>query len=401
MKILIKSATLFLPTVGWGINQDLYIDDSQLSLTAPQNFKPDRIIDASNQWVLPAMVDLHTYPCPPNQLNPDKAIRHELASALKSGFSQIVIPPNILIPKNRDPSPQIFKLGALSHQLEESHLNDLNGMSENGYIGFTMADKPIKNLKLLRQFYQYAASFNYKIAIQPIEPSFSYHGVVNEGVISERTGMSGVPAIAEAIAISQQLLLIEDTGITAHFSGVSTHQAVELISSAQSKGLKVTADTIMSHLHLTEIDCAEFDSNCFVYPPLRTEMDRVALLKGINDGVINAISSYHVPLTQEDKLAPFKDCKPGISSIDTFLSLGYKLVLRDELSFKTLINAISNSPRAIFNLPQSQDIIIFDPNVEWIPSEDTLLSKGLNNPFCGFPLPGKISEVLFLDKLTS
>lgn len=392
MKTTIKSGHAFLPNIAWDQKIAITIDDANIAVETNPN-TISNAIDAKGNWILPGLTDLHAYICPTDQLYPAKAIQHELNAAYQRGITQIVVPPSLVLP-TLDKEIALFKIGSLSQNLNGEVLNDLNALAEAGCIGFSMGRRPVKDLKTLRHFYQYAASFNFKIIIEPVESSLSQGGFIHEGQVSDRTGLKSIPALAETLALAQHLLLIEDTGIHAHFSGISTARSVELIAEAKRNGLPITADTIMSHLHLTEIDCADFNPHCHVYPPLRSDTDRLALLKGLEEGTIDAISSYHIPLTSEHKAAPFSESTPGISGFDTFLSLGLLLVNRKALSLKTLIHALTTGPRQALNLPNPNRVIIVDPNAEWVASGDTFLSKGHNSPFQGLALPGQVIQVV-------
>lgn len=349
--------------------------------------------DATGYWELPGLTDLHAYLSPPNQLFPVKAVEQELQAAFQRGITQIVVPPNVQLPAVHS-DVRVYKIGPLSHLMDGETLSDLNALAESGYIAFSMGKRPVKDLKTLRHFYRYAASFNFKIVIEPFEATLSEGGGIHEGQISDRTGLKGIPALAETISVAQHLLLIEDTGVAAHFSGITCARSVELIADAKKNGLPITADTIMSHLHLTEMDCADFNPHCHVYPPLRSETDKLALLKGLEEGTIDAIASYHVPLTSEHKSAPFSESTPGMSGFDTLLSLGLHLVNRKALSLKTLVHALTEGPQRALNLPPSKQVIIVDPNAEWVVNSEAFLSQGHNSPFKGLSLPGRVVNVV-------
>ncbi|MFO1258278.1 MAG: dihydroorotase [Gammaproteobacteria bacterium] len=392
MKTIIQSGHAFLPNIAWDQKTNVSVEDEAIAISTDRSGAGE-IINAAGCWILPGITDLHAYLSPPNQLFPVKAIEQELNAAFQRGITQVVIPPNIQLPSVNG-STQVYKVGPLSHMLDGETLSDLNALAESGCIGFSMGRRPVKDLNTLRNFYRYAASFNFKILIEPFEVSLSEGGFIHEGQISDRTGLKGIPALAETISIAQHLLLIEDTGVNAHFSGITCARSVELIADGKKNGLPITADTIMSHLHLTEIDCADFNPHCHVYPPLRSETDKRALIKGLEEGTIDAIASYHVPLTSEHKSAPFSESTPGMSGFDTLLSLGLHLVNRKTLSLKTLIHALSTGPQKALNLPASKQVIILDPNAEWLVSGETFLSKGHNSPFKGLSLPGRVVHIV-------
>ncbi|MBS0285912.1 MAG: amidohydrolase family protein [Proteobacteria bacterium] len=178
------------------------------------------------------------------------------------------------------------------------------------------------------------------------------------------------------------------------------------IKEAKKQGLNITADTAMHQLHLSEMDTADFNANCHVYPPLRGLRDKEALIEGVNDGTIDAICTDHRPLDNIAKLAPFGDTIPGLSAIDTFLSLGLHLVNQQKLSLHALLAAITHRVAHLFNLPggtlslqADADICIVDPHCYWTVEDHTLYSKGKNTPFIGWELPGKITHTFLKGQL--
>jgi dihydroorotase len=212
-------------------------------------------------------------------------------------------------------------------------------------------------------------------------------------------GLPGIPETAETIAIAQHLLLIEQSGVRAHFTCLSTARGVALIREAKAKGLNITADTAMHSLHLKEMDVGVFNANCHLYPPLRSEQDKQGLLAGLKDGTLDAICSDHRPLDSSAKLAPFADTLPGMSTFDTFLSLGLELVQQEKLALMTLIDRLTFQPAKILKLPigslsigQNADICIFNPKKLWSVSEKTLISQGKNNAFLGRSLSGVVTH---------
>lgn len=392
MKTIIQSGQAFLPDTAWDKQTLVSVDNTGVTICSEIS-AATQIVDAAGCWILPSITDLHAYLSPPKQLFPIKAIEQELSAAFQRGIAQVVVPPNVPLPTITSDT-EVYKIGPLSHEQDGETLSDLNALAESGCIGFSMGRRPVKDLNTLRNFYRYAASFNFKIVIEPFEISLSEGGFIHEGQISDRTGLKGIPALAETISIAQHLLLIEDTGVKAHFSGITCARSVELIADAKKNGLPISADTIMSHLHLTEMDCADFNPHCHVYPPLRSETDKLALIKGLEEGTIDAIASFHVPLTSEHKSAPFSESTPGISGFDTLLSLGIHLVNRNVLSLETMIHALTVGPQQAFNLPASNRVIVVDPNAEWVVRGEAFLSKGHNSPFKGLSLPGCVVKVI-------
>lgn len=408
MKILIHHGHIIDPSQSIDEIADLAIEDGKIASIGaiPSHFCPDQVIDATNRWIVPGLIDIQ---CRPQMQHPQGTTLHQEAkTALQCGFTSLCIPPDgdpiidntasvLKILNQSDPYlPKIYPIGALTTQLNGEFMVDLTALKEAGCIAFSQALSNVKNLRLLRHCYNYAASFSLPIVIQPNEPSLAKGGIAHEGLIASQLGLFGIPEIAETIAIAEHLLLIEETGVKAHFTCLSTQKGIQQILEAKTKGLRVTADTAMHSLHLTDEALLTFDSNCHVYPPLRTEKNRLGLLKELRIKALDAICSDHRPLDSVAKLAPFGDTVPGLSSLDTFISLGIALVEQQLLSRLDLINMLSTNPATIFQLPGGTlapgalaDISIIDPSLMWEVKDDTLKSKGKNNPFKKQRLRGK------------
>lgn len=418
MKVLIQNGRILDPANQLDKVADLAVKSGKIFAidTIPADFTPDRVIDAQNCWVLPGFIDLC---CRPQVQHPQgTTLQQEAQAALKRGITSLCIPPdgepivdtsaNVLrlIQQGSSKLPHIYPIGALSVGLEGTLIADLTALHAAGCVAFSNAQQPITDLSVLRHCYEYVASFDLTLVIQPQDPWLANYGIAHEGSVAMRLGLPGIPETAETVAVAQQLLLIEQCQVRAHFTCLSSAKSVELIQQAKKQGIRVSADTAMHQLHLTEQDVLAFDANCHLYPPLRSQRDREGLLKGVNAGILDAICSDHRPLDSIAKLAPFGDTVPGISAIDTLFSLGLKLVEENALDLMALIGALTFKPAQIFNLSAGTlsigaraDICIVDPKKQWHVNESNLFSKGKNTPFKHCELPGVITHTLLSGKL--
>lgn len=412
MKIIIQQGRVVDPSCQLDTITDIAIENGKIAHVGiiPPDFKADKTIEATNRWVVPGLVDLC---CRPQMRHPQgTTLYQEAKAAISSGVTSICIPPdgdpivdntaNVIRLKQQNVQhlPHIYPIGALTKGLKGKAMSDLSALAEAGCIAFSQAQASIKNLKMTRHCYDYAASFNLPVIIQPNDPFLSKDGVAHEGKISSRLGLPGIPDIAETIAIAQHLLLIEKTGIRAHFTCLSTQKGVAQIKEAQAQGLPVSADTAMHSLHLTEDNLSDFDSDCHLYPPLRTQFDKEGLMMGVKDSVLS-ICSDHRPLDSIAKLAPFGESIPGLSSLDTLIALGVALVQDKKLTLLELIRALSTQPAKWLQLPAGSlmvgacaDICIIDPEEKWTVTEQALFSKGKNTPFKGTSVMGKVTTTL-------
>ncbi|TVQ65795.1 MAG: dihydroorotase, partial [Oceanospirillales bacterium] len=206
---------------------------------------------------------------------------------------------------------------------------------------------------------------------------------------------------AETIEVSRCLLLVEQTGVRAHFGQISCERSVQLITAAQQRGLKVSADVAAHHLILSDEQVNEFDSALHLQPPLRSALDRAGLIQGLLTGSLTAICSDHQPQDLISKQAPFAETDAGLSGLETLLPLSLNLVERKLIELPQLIEKLTLGPAKILGLDSGSlqpgkpaDICIFDPNESWTVNKDSLRSAGKNTPFNGKTLKGRVSTTL-------
>jgi dihydroorotase len=223
---------------------------------------------------------------------------------------------------------------------------------------------------------------------------------MNEGIISTKLGLHGIPAAAEEIIVARDLALAQLTGGRLHIAHVTTEGSVDLIRRAKEKGIRVTAEVTPHHLTLTEEKVIGYDTNAKVNPPLRTERDIQALIQGLKEGVIDIIATDHAPHTEADKRCEFALAPFGISGFETALGSLMSLVHDGQLTLPTLIAKLTGEPAKIIgnkygklgtlNIGAPADITIFDPDLEWIVDTKAFASKGKNTPLAGSRLKGKV-----------
>lgn len=379
-------------------------DTTQLSDSDPN-------IELDGKWLLPPLVDLCARLREPGHQQ-HGTLKSEGAAARANGFLHVVMPPDTgpilesgsLLGGLRERAWQdggiyLHVLGALSAGLSGERPANIAGLKQGGCIAVTNAGRPFANDMVMLRTLEYAATFGVKVFFYPNEPSLSAGGVAHEGYIASFHGLQGIPWIAETVALSKQLLMVEETGIAAHFSQLSTKSSVELIRWAKDKGLPVTCDVAMHQLHLTDDDLEGFNSLAYVLPPLRSNTDQQALRQGLADGTIDAICSHHEPLSKTAKQAPFAECQAGISNFDTFMALAVRLVNDGVLTAEQLVEKIATNPARIAGIDALwQDkggAVLVDPSLEWQVNADTMQSAGKNTPFMGQTLAGRVERVFF------
>ena len=415
MRIAISSGRLICPVQRLDRQGDLYIADGRIVSTGerPAGFTADLEIALDGQYVCPGIVDLSVHTREPG-FEHKATITSETETAVRSGVTSMVCPPNTrpvtdttavveLIHQRQHQlnKTRVYPLGALTKGLDGQQLTEVAALKRAGCVGLSNVDMPVVDTEVLRRAFEYAAGFDLPVFIHPEDSYLRNQGVMHEGRISTRLGLPGIPETAETIAISRALLLIEQTGVTAHFCRLSSARSVELIDAAKQQGLPVTSDVGICYLYLTELNVDGFNSQCRLWPPLRTDRDRLALLDGLTSGVIDAICSDHQPHDEDAKAAPFSRAEPGASTLEVLASLSFNLVATRGFNPGEIVRALSCRPASIIGIDSGTladgapaDLFIFDDNRQWTVKAEQLASAGKNTPFDDWEMNGKVIHTI-------
>ncbi|MED5509529.1 MAG: dihydroorotase [Pseudomonadota bacterium] len=420
MKIRIKNGRVIDPASQLDARQDVFISDGKIVAIGDylDGFSADRVIDATGLMVIPGLIDLSVRLREPGQEH-TATIQSETAAAAAGGVTTVCVPPDTA-PVIDNPAvveliedrakkagrTMVLSMGAMTQNLEGELLAEMARLKDAGCIGISNGLSAIKNSVIQQRAMAYAATLDMTLFLNAADPWLQQQGCVHEGAVSSRLGLGGIPESAEIIGVSRDLILIEKTGVRAHFHNLSSGKAVKLIRDAQNRGLPVTADVSAHHLHLSEHDLGNYDALSHVLPPLRSIRDREQLQQGVRDGVIAAISSHHQPLDRDDKLGPFAETQPGISGLETLLSLTLKLVEDDEIELQRAIAALTCNPADILGIDAGQlktgavaDICLVDPDSEFECQPLNFVSAGKNSPFAGWLFNHQVSHTLFHGRL--
>lgn len=420
MNIHIRNGQVIDPASQLNSRLDVFIREGYIVALGqpPADFTADQVIDAQGCLVCPGFIDLNARLREPGQEH-TATIDSETRAAAAGGITTLVVPPDTdpvidtpavveLIEDRAKKSARtmLLTVGAATQQLDGELLAEMAALKAAGCVGISNGMQTIGNTVIWQRALSYAATLDLTVFINAADPWLQAQGCVHQGTVSTRLGLGGIPATAETIAVSRDLLLIEQTGVRAHFHNISTGSAVEMIRQAQDRGLPVTADVSAHHLHLTEHDLGNYDSSTHVMPPLRSLRDREQLQQGVRDGVIQAISSQHQPLDDDAKLGPFAETQPGISGLETLLPLTLKLVENDELTLQQAIAALTCQPAHILGIDTGRiqvgapaDISIIDTEADFTCSPRTFFSAGKNSPFDGWLFSHAVSHTVFQGRL--
>ena len=408
MKILIKNGRIIDPAS----NHD--------AVGAPTaDFSADRTIDAGGLVVAPGFVDLAARLREPSHEYAGM-LESEMAAAVAGGVTSVVCLPDtepvldepglVQMLKFRAGSlnlARLYPLGALTCGLAGEALTEMAALSEAGCIGFSHADVALKDTLVLHRALQYAATFGYSVWLRPND-AYLGDGVAAKGALATRLGLSGVPALAETIALATIFELVRDTGARVHLCRLSSAAGIEWVRRAKAEGLPISCDVSVNQLHLTDVDIGYFDSSMRLTPPLRQQRDRDAIRAALADGTVDALVSDHTPVAEDAKNLPFAEAEPGATGIELLLSLALHWGAASRLPLLQTLARITSAPVAVLRAGRdgtpdlvaagagslveggAADLCVFDPDAHWTVTPEALRSQGKHTPFAGYELPGRV-----------
>lgn len=420
MSLSIIGARLIDPASGLDQLSDLHVENGKVVAigAAPAGFAPARQIAAQGLIAAPGLVDLNVALREPGYSRKG-SIASETRAAAAGGVTSLCCPPltrpvldtsavaELILDRARDAGHcKVYPIGALSKGLEGEQLAELVALRDVGCVAFGNGLNSFSNTRTLCRALEYAATFDLTVVFHSQDRDLAAGGLAHEGPTASFLGLSGIPETAETVALARDLLLVEQSGVRAHFSQLTTARGAEMIAQAQARGLPVTADVALYQLILTDEALTGFSSLYHVQPPLRTRADRDALREAVKAGVIQAISSHHQPHERDAKQAPFGATEPGISSVELLLPLGLTLVEEGVLDLPTLLARLTSGPARALRLPAGElkaggpaDLVLFDPTASTLAGE-RWHSRGENSPFLGHCLPGNVRYTIVDGHLT-
>jgi dihydroorotase len=388
--------------------------------TPPQ---PDcDVLSARGLVICPGFIDLHCHLRQPG-FEEKETIASGSRAAARGGFTTVCCMPNTNPPLDNQTAVEYVKskaasegvvrvlpIGCISKGRKGEELAEMGDLASAGVVGFSDDGEPVLSAYIMRQALDYSRAFDLPIIDHCEDKALTEGGQMNEGIVSTRLGLRGIPNAAEDIIVARDLALAPLTGGRLHIAHVTTEGAVELIRRAKEKGIRVTAEATPHHLTLTEERIIGYDINAKVNPPLRTEQDIKALIQGLNDNTIDIIATDHAPHTEADKLCEFGLAPFGISGFETALGSLMGLVHDEQITLVSLIAKLTCEPARIIGNKHGRlgtlaigapaDVTVFDPNLEWVVDTKNFASKGRNTPLAGERLKGKVIATIHQGNLT-
>jgi dihydroorotase len=413
--LLIRGGHIIEPSKGLDLIGDLLILDGRvahLEGEVPPSGCP--VLQAQGLVVCPGFIDLHCHLRQPG-FEDKETIATGTRAAARGGFTTICCMPNTEPPidsqavaryivnvAQAEGVVRVLPIGCITKGRRGEELCEMAELAAAGVVGFSDDGSPVMDSRLMRHALEYSLAFGLPIIDHCEDLSLTQGGVMNEGVMSTKSGLKGIPCAAEEAIVARDLALAEITAARVHIAHVSTAGSVALIRQAKRRGIRVTAEVTPHHLTLTEervLSPIPYDTNAKVNPPLRTKQDIEALLMGLREGAIDAIATDHSPHAAQDKLCEFDKAAFGISGFETALgSLLSTLVHPGKIELMALISKLTIEPARIlrrgelgtFEKGACGDVTIFDPDAEWVVNPQNFASKGKNTPLAGERLRGKV-----------
>jgi len=413
VKTLIKNGYVVDPKNKIDGVMDILIEKDRIKEVAKKiSGKADKEIDAKGKIVSPGLIDIHVHLRQPG-FEYKETIETGLKAALKGGFTGVCPMPNTYPVSDRRSDMEfligeakrlslirIWPVGAVTLKQEGKELTEFGELKKGGAVALSDDGRPITNSNILRRALQYARKFDLVIMAHCQDESLFCGGCMNEGFISTRLGLPGIPVESESAEVARDIQLADMTGGRLHFCHISSKKSLDLIRQAKAQGSQVTAETCPHYFHLTDESVLHYNTNAKMNPPLRTKADVDAIKKSLKDGTLDVISTDHAPHAESEKDAEFDKAPFGIIGLETSLALSLKLVEEKALSIPELVRKMSLAPAQVLKIDRGHlsenaiaDITVIDPSYEWVVDKEKFESKSKNSPFLGWKMKGRATDV--------
>ena len=418
MKILVRQARIADPNSPHnGQVTDILIEGEQITDISPKiTTNADTVIEADGLTVSPGFVDIFAHFCDPGY-EYRETLASGAAAAAAGGYTQVFVLPNTnpvadsksqveYIGRQSGKIPvQIHPLGAITKGIEGKDLAEMYDMKNSGAIAFSDGISPVQSPGLFVKALQYIKAFDGVLIQVPVDKSIGAGGLMNEGIISTRLGLPGIPALAEEIMIKRDIDLLRYTGSKLHLTGISTLKSLELVQAAKNEGLQLTCSVTPYHLFFCEEDMHSYDTNLKVNPPLRSRADMLGLRAAVVNGLIDCIATHHLPQDWDNKTCEFEYAKNGMTGLETAFAVVNHVL--PELTYDQLVKIFSLNARNIFTLfstninkGNSAELTLFTKKQQTRITKSGLRTKSANTPFIEMDLNGKILGIIYKGHLT-
>ena len=365
-------------------------------------------VDCGGHCLSPGLVDMHVHLREPGHEHKETIATGSL-SALAGGVTSLCSMPNtdpvvdnvglieFIHRRAREArGVKVFPFAAVTKGLEGKQLSEFGMLAEAGAVAFTDDGLPISDSQVMRRALSYAKTFDLLISQHAEDLSLSACGCMAEGEVATRLGLDGIPEISETVIVERDIRLVEHTGGRYHVAHISTAEAVACVRRAKARGLRVTCEAAPHHFSLTDLDVGDYRTFAKMAPPLRSEVNRTAIVEGLKDGTIDAIATDHAPHDQESKRLPMAHAANGIVGLETLLPLSLELFHGGHMPLLELLRRLTLAPAELLKLPVGRlrkgapaDLLQFDLEAPWVVDSTKFHSMSKNTPFDGRPVQGR------------
>lgn len=370
----------------------------------------EKYIDLKGKYIFPGLVDMRVFVGEPG-FEYKENFRTLSNAALSGGVTSVVTMPNtnpvidnvsivdFLKRRGRDKSKiNIYPSASLTVNTDGTNMTEFGLLQSKGIIAFTDGIKTIQNTRIMSRIMNSARDLNSLILQHAEDYELARKGMINDGIIATKLGLQGIHEMAEIIIIERDLTLLESIKCRYHISQLSSAKSVEIIK-YRKENIQFSCGVSINNLSLNENDIGDFRTFLKLSPPLRTEEDRISLVKGLSDGIIDVIVSDHKPEDEEQKRLTFAQAETGASGIETLLPLSLELYHNGSVKLNTIIKALTSNPAKILKINKGNlsigndaDFCIVDLNKPWIVKQEKLYSKSKNTSIENKKLQGKVTN---------
>lgn len=441
--LLIRGARILDAAVGMDQVGDVLVVDGRIRKSGVDVTDGDipegcRVVSGAGLVVCPGFIDLHCHLREPGFEDRETIATGTMAAAL-GGFTTVCAMPNtnppidnagmvefILQKTRQDGYVRVLPIGCVTKGRRGQELAELWELAQAGVIAYSDDGSPVADPNLMKQALSYTSALGLPVINHCEEPSLTAGASINEGWVSNRLGLIGWPREAEESMVARDIALAGLTGGSLHLAHISTARSIDLLRQAKERGLEVTAEATPHHLALTEewvlghnpvgsvdrpVTLDAYDPKTKVNPPLRSKGDVEAVVAGLREGIIDAVATDHAPYSLVDKVATLEKAGWGISGLETALSTLLTFVLPNDVALMTLVAALTSGPAKVLGKAYADlatlragttaDLVLFDPDAEWVVRTDKFASKGKNSPLGGVTLRGRVIMTVVEGRIVS
>ena len=420
MMILVKNGRVIDPSTKMDEVADLLIDNGKiLEIASDIEDIADKVIDAKGCFVMPGFIDLHVHLRDPGY-EYKETVETGSKAAARGGFTTILAMPNTkpvvdngdvvryVMNKGKDIGlVNVLQSGAITKGQHGEDLAEIEEMIEVGVPALTEDGKSVMNTALYRQAMMTAVKYDIPILAHCEDRTLAENGVMNKDEVSMKLGLSGISNAVEDVIVARDIILAKETGARLHLCHCSTRDSVAMIAAAKKEGLPVTGEVCPHHFTLTSEDIPGDNANYKMNPPLRAKEDVEALIRGLQEDVMDVISTDHAPHSYEDKNCSMRRAPFGIVGLETAAALTMtELVDKGYLTPMQMAEKMSYNPAQILGLERGTleigavaDVVVFDPEKEYVIDAQKFVSKSKNTPFHGRKVKGKVKTTILAGKV--